>query len=442
MVGKNICFNAQMLLLFSPILLVLSGCGSDNDSKNDTFDNAFDVLSGDVERNTTPDVSATDIKKCVDGNTQFAMDLYGQLTAESDDNLFYSPYSISVALSMAYGGAEGNTQSEMQSTMHFDLAEPALYYAFNALDLELAGRGQNAAGMDGEPFQLHIVNDTWGQKDYEFLDDYLDLLSGYYGADLKILDFAGNTEGAREAINGYISEQTNDRINDLLPEGSIKPVTRMVLTNVIYFNAAWSSQFERESTSPELFTSFDGTERDVPTMHQTEVMQYMTGDGFEAVSLAYDGGEMSMMLVLPAKDTFGDFENNLSADLLQNIFDGLESTRVRLSLPSFELAGDSISLKTELEALGMEAPFSSDADFSGMTGNRELLIGNVIHKAFIKVNEDGTEAAAATAVIMDGNGAPLDEPDPIVVQFNRPFFFVIRDNPTNTVLFAGRLVTL
>lgn len=434
-------FKNTMIVVFSLMLTALGGCDSPDENANDDFGLPFEVVSGDVARNTTPDVSSTDIDKGVTDNTQFAMDLYGRLVSDIDesDNLFYSPYSISVALSMAYGGAEGETKKQMQSTLHFNLEEPKLYESFNALDLALTSRGKNAEGIDGTPFQLHIVNDTWGQKDGGFLENYLNLLSEYYGADLKTLDFAANPETSRAVINEYISEQTQNCINDLLPKGTISDMTRMVLTNAIYFNAAWANQFEEENTSPQPFTSLKGTEKSVPTMHQTEYMGHMAGDGFDAVSLGYDGGEMSMVFILPAAGEFSEFESQLSADLLQNVFDGLESKRVRLSLPSFEFETGML-LKKQLKALGMEEPFGESADFSGMTGDREFLISDVIHKAFVKVNENGTEAAAATAIVMDVTSA--DPEEPITMTIDRSFFFVIRDNLTGTILFAGRMVDM
>ena len=435
---KNNLKNALLagLFLFS---FGLGGCSSGDDSTGSEFDKAFDVQAGNVERNTSPDVSSANIDTCVAGNTQFAMDLYGRLAAESADNLFYSPYSISIALSMAYGGAEGETEAQMKSTLHFNLSEPGLYESFNALDLALACRGKGAEGTDGEPFELHMVNDTWGQKDYAFLDDYLNLLSGYYGADLKTLDFATDPDGAREVINAYVCGETNDRIDNLLPEESIKTLTRLVLTNAIYFNAAWATPFEEDSTESESFTSLDGSERPVPTMHQTEYMPYMAGDGFEAVSLNYDGGEISMVLILPAEGTFTEFENSLSVSLLDSVFDGLAENNVALSLPLFEY-DTHVSLKDQLIALGMEAPFDQSADFSGMDGTMGLYIDDVFHKAFVKVNENGTEAAAATAVVVAFKGGMSEST--IEMRFNRPFFFVIRDNLTSTILFAGRVVTL
>ncbi|MBN2716611.1 MAG: serpin family protein [Deltaproteobacteria bacterium] len=438
---KSFIHNALLAAVAILLISLLSGCAADEQPTADTG-HFFEVVSGDMSRDLNPDTPEADLDACVMGNTQFAVDLYGQLAlaaAASNDNLFYSPYSISVAISMVYGGARNETQNQIQSTLHFDLATPALFQAFNSLDLALSSRGQNASGMDGTPFQLHIVNDTWGQKDFGFLPEYLNLLSGYYGADLKVLDFVADPETARANINEYIYEQTSDRISDLLPAGSISPLTRLVLTNAIHFNAAWANPFETDLTTDQPFTAIDGTENNVAMMQQTEWMPYLAGDGFDAVALSYDGGEMSMVFIVPDEGTFADFENELSATLIQSIFDNLEGESVKLSLPSFEYDAG-VSLKEHLIALGMVSPFDETADFSGIDGATDLLIGGVYHKAFVKVNENGTEAAAATAVVVDFKSGIADATAEVTL--NRPFIFLIRDNATDTVLFAGRIVKL
>ena len=435
---RGILTRIMMAMAIDLSLMALCGCniGGSDDSSN------FTTQEGSVAHNTNPNVADTDLTTCVDGNTRFAIDMYGQLASESDNNLFFSPFSISLALSMAYGGARGITKDEMKTTMHFDTPEPGLYESFNALDLKISSPGASEVGTGRTPFELHLVNDIFGQIDLVFLDEYLNLLSEYYGANVKTLDFKNDPEGARSVINNYISDETRERIYDLVPEGVINADTRIVLTNAVYFNAGWATPFEESNTFSQPFTSLDGAQSNVPTMHQIEMMGHMTGDGFDAVSLAYNGGQVSMVLMLPEAGAFTEFENGLSAAFLQTVFDGLEEKDVDLSLPSFEF-DYGLSLTENLMALGMEAPFDMNtADFSGMNGVGELYIKDVVHKAFVKVDEEGTEAAAATAVILDTLSGEFGMEAPVVVRFDRPFFFVIRDNLTNTILFAGRIVKL
>ncbi|MBN2531082.1 MAG: serpin family protein [Deltaproteobacteria bacterium] len=416
-------------------MLMLAGCSSSDGAPREKFE----VLESVLPRITAPDVAASDVDQCVSGNNGFAMDLYGQLATQTDGNLFYSPYSISVALSMVYGGARGNTATQMKSALHFDLSKPLLFETFNALDLALTSRGANAQGKDGKPFELHIVNDTWGQTGYGFLDDYLNLLSQFYGANLKTLNFDSAPKEARSAINSYIANETAKRITELLPNGSISSLTRLVLTNAIYFNAAWAVEFDTAQTRPMPFTSLDGGNNDVPMMHQTESMGYMAGEKFDAVGLNYDGNEISMVLVLPDENAFNTVESSLTAEMIHSIFTKLVETTVHLSLPSFTSKTD-FSLKDTLIALGVTDAFSDSADFSGIDGSRTLMIYNVYHSTFVEVDESGTEAAAATAVVMNDRGA-VDE-DAVEMNFNRPFIYFIRDNQTNTILFAGRVTKL
>ena len=396
---------------------------------------AGEVIQSEKPRVTSPDVSGADLATLVEGNSAFAFNLY-QALREGDGNLFYSPYSISLALAMTYAGAQGETAQQMADTLQFVLPQNRLHPAFNDLDLELARRGEGAEGKDGEGFRLNIVNAIWGQKDYEFLSDFLDLLAENYGAGLRVLDFASAPEESRITINNWVSDQTEGRIEDLIPQGLIDALTRLVLTNAIYFNAAWQYPFEEDMTEDGPFYLLDGGEVTVPMMRQTELLGYAEGDGYQAVELPYDGGELSMIILLPQAGQFETFEGSLDAQQVDEIIGRLEHRQVTLAMPRFEFES-SFGLREALVAMGMPVAFSGDADFSGMTGNRDLFIAEVIHKAFVSVDEAGTEAAAATAVVMP-TSMPPDEI--IEVTVNRPFVFLIHDIETGAILFIGRVV--
>jgi len=396
---------------------------------------AGEVLKSDKERITSPDVSTSEQALLVEGNSAFAFELYQALKGE-EDNLFYSPYSISLALAMTYAGARGETAQQMADTLQFLLEQERLHPAFNWLDAELAKRGEGAAGKDGEGFRLNIVNAIWGQKDYEFLSSFLDVLAENYGAGLRILDFITETERSRVTINDWVSDQTEGRIEDLIPQGAINELTRLVLTNAIYFNAAWECPFDEDMTADGLFYLLDGGQVTVPMMKQMESFGYTEGEGYQAVELPYDGGELSMVILLPEAGKFEAFEETLNAQQVDAIISDLQYTEVTLTMPQFEFDSE-FSLKDTLAEMGMPIAFSGGADFSGMTGNPELFISDVVHKAFVAVDEAGTEAAAATAVIMELTAVP--EP-PVEVTIDRPFIFLIRDIETGAILFVGRVL--
>jgi serpin B len=396
---------------------------------------AGEVLQSDKERITSPDVSTSEQALLVEGNSAFAFELYKAIK-EEEGNLFYSPYSISLALAMTYAGARGETAEQMADTLNFLLEQDRLHPAFNWLDAELAKRGEGAEGKDGEGFRLNIVNAIWGQKDYEFLTDFLDVLAENYGAGLRILDFINETEQSRIAINKWVSDQTEGRIEDLIPQGEIDALTRLVLTNAIYFNAAWAYPFNGKMTADGPFYLLDGGQVTVPMMKQTESFGYTEGEGYQAVELPYDGGELSMVILLPEAGKFEAFEEGLQAQQVSDIISGLQPTEVALTMPKFEFDSE-FSLKDTLAGMGMPIAFTENADFSGMTGKRELSISDVMHKAFVAVDEAGTEAAAATAVDMTLTAVP--EPS-VEVTIDHPFIFLIRDIETGAILFVGRVL--
>ncbi|MDY6952740.1 MAG: serpin family protein, partial [Thermodesulfobacteriota bacterium] len=277
----------------------------------------------------------------------------------------------------------------------------------------------------------------WGQTGYSFLEAFLDTLAENYGAGLRLLDFASDPEACRLTINDWVADRTEDKILDLLPVNSIDPLTRLVLTNAIYFNAAWNFPFDVAATEPGFFNLLDGGEVSADMMSQEEYFGYMKGWDYEAVELPYDGRELSMVIFLPVEGRFRAFEKALTADKANSIVAQMTYENVRLTMPRFSFSFG-LKLTQTLAAMGMSDAFNpGEADFSGMDGTFNLFISDVIHKAFIGVDEAGTEAAAATAVIMKLTAMPQE---PIEVSLDRPFIFMIRDIPTQTVLFMGRVV--
>lgn len=391
-----------------------------------------------LERDLLPDSSATDVSDLVSGNSALAFSLLQKLI-EPDANLFFSPYSISSALAMVYAGARGETEIQIAEALNFTLDQQTFHPAFNSLDLELNGRSNISPPYEGEGFRLNVVNAVWGQRGHSFSAAYLDTLAVNYGAGLRLLDFIADPDGSRATINDWVSDQTEDRINNLLPSGSISEDTRAVLTNAIYFNAPWLHPFEENETYSGPFTPLSGAPIFVSMMHQQEMLPYARVGDVQVVELLYNGAQLSMLLVVPDSGMFPTSEEALDLVGYEEIVGSMSLRQVDLRMPKFSFSYD-VSLTEPLEALGMEDAFLPNiADFSGIDGSRDLFISDVLHKAFVSVDEAGTEAAAATAVIVAATGIPGP---PVMVTIDRPFLFVIRDIPTGSILFVGRVVRL
>lgn len=399
-------------------------------------------VGSDVRRIESPDATAADIAQVVADDSAFAFDFYHALlkpvAGESQPaNLVYSPYSISVALAMTYAGARGETAEQMAKAMHFTLPPERLHPAVNALDLQFAAAP--ADKKDDAAFRLYIVNRLWGQEGYPFLAEFLDLNAKQYGAGLITLDFTHQPEEARRVINTWVSEQTQTRIQELLPPRSIVPLTRLVLTNAVYFKAQWATPFDKRETKNGPFHLIDGAEVPVAMMRQETTYRYGAEDGVQAVELPYSHvNRMAMLLIVPDAGHFADFESHWSTAALNGIVAGLRPRYVSLQMPKFTITmPQALKLKSILSDLGMPLAFTDAADFSGMTGKHDLFIDNVYHKAFMLVDESGTEAAAATAVVMKTKGAPLSSAR---LTIDRPFMLVIRDTRNGAVLFMGRVL--
>ena len=420
------------LILVVTLLTTLACTAGPPDSQQPRAQIAY--AQSNAPRITTPSVSAEDQAQLTAGNQAFALDLYRYLADRADGNLFLSPHSISVALAMTYAGARGTTETEMAQTLHFTLPGDRLHAAFNQLDLALSRRGEGAEGKDDEGFRLHVVNALWGQQEHPFQDAYLDALARNYGAGIRLVDFVNDAEAARIAINDWVGEQTEGRIEDLIPQGALDALTRLVLTNAIYLNAAWAEPFIKEATRDGDFFLLDGATVQVPLMRQVAAFRYAAGAGYQAIELPYDGGELSMVILLPDTGQFKAFEQSLDQPLLVSILNSLSYQQIDLTMPRFEIAAK-FGLTDALSALGMPQAFTEEADFSGIDGTQELLISDVIHQTFISVDEAGTEAAAATAVVVGITSSPAE---PQQVRVDRPFIFLIRDIETGALLFAGR----
>lgn len=385
-------------------------------------------------RETNPSIIESDVANLVDGNNAFAMDIYNSLRTENG-NLILSPYSISLALAMTYAGARSETETQMALVLHF-MPQDQLHPAFNVLDLALEKSPINLE-KDQEPMKLNIANAIWSEQTYSFQQDFLDLIALNYGAGIHLADFINQAEPARKAINNWVSDETNSKIKDLLPQDSVGPDTRMVLVNAIYFKADWLRPFEANSTYDAPFNLLDSTQVNAKIMHTDGDIPYIQGNGYQAVELAYADKTAAMDIIVPDSDNFETFESSFNQGILNEILNDMQPTSVALGLPKFQFTKD-FNVSNALKELGMNNAFDRNlADFSGMAVKKDLYIGSVIHKAFVAVDEEGTEAAAATAVIMEGAAARMND---VSLQIDRPFIFVIRDTVHGQILFIGRVL--
>jgi serpin B len=415
----------QISVISAVLSLILSACAPSASAS---------IAQSNLQRVTSPDAPPDQIQALVENNNTFAFDLYQSLQAQ-DGNLIYSPYSISLALAMTYAGARGETESQMMQTLHF-LLQDGLHPAFNALDLQLAERGK-AASDEETPLQLNIANAVWAEQTYPFLQSFLDTIALNYGAGIRLADFINQYEAVRKEINDWVSDQTEGKIQDLITEGVLDQDTRVALVNAIYFKADWLSPFEAESTRDAPFHLLDGSEVTVPMMYNDTFIPYTTGDGWQAIELAYQGENAAMDIIIPDEGRFEEIESSLDYESVSAILNSLQPASVSLGLPKFKYESE-FGLADQLKALGMTDAFDPDlANFTGMSERDDLYISAVVHKAFVAVDEKGTEAAAATAVIIDVTSAQISE---LTLTVDRPFIFLIRDIPTGQILFIGRVL--
>jgi serpin B len=407
-----------------------------------------------------PATPAASVPDLVAGNTAFALALYAALRQNADlvpavGNLLFSPYSVSQALAMTYAGARGETARQMAEVLGFALPQPALHAAFHALTADLVARG--TAEQDPEDYAtaraLQIANGLWGEQSYPFDPAYTAQVEQYYGTSLQETDFIEAPAAARQEINAWVAGQTEERIQDIVPEGAITDLTRLVLANAIYFYGSWAYAFAPGTTADDDFFLLDGTTVTAPFMVQQEFLSYARGDDVQVIEFPYGSGGFgpdsdsgfTFTVILPDEGEFESFEQGLDAATFSAATGHVLPTDVLVYLPKFEFAFGA-GLVPTLQSLGMTDAFDPRrADFTGMTEpgappeTDPLFIGDVLHKAFISVDENGTEAAAATIVEMAAGAAPPEE-EPLEVRIDRPFLFAIRDTQTGTLLFLGRVV--
>ena len=392
---------------------------------------------------TSPRADFDDIEDHAEDMNEFAVELYRQLASE-DGNLVFSPYGIYQAFMMVYAGADGETRAQIADVLDFgddvddfDDSIEDVHDNMNALNILLT-TPPAVLEDDAQPLEINIANALWLQDNFEVKQDFLDLLSANYNAGLKLVDFS-DAEAARQAINLWVAAQTNDKIRDLIPEGVLNELTRLVITNAVYFKGAWQNQFNPDNTSSQSFNLLDGTVADVEMMHHSFTGAALITDDFQAVKLPYEGGNFALAAIMPTGD-FSRFESELVGDDdIEDILDEFQGLfgEVTLAMPKFQ-AESSFNLSEKLRDLGMVRAFDPQAaEFTRITDETELYITDVLHKAFIDVNEEGTEAAAATAVIVGTTSMPADAWE---ITLDRPFIYVIYETTTNAIVFMGRVV--
>ncbi|MDD4955162.1 MAG: serpin family protein [Candidatus Omnitrophica bacterium] len=366
------------------------------------------------------------------GNNAFGIDLYKKLSTE-EGNLFFSPESISMALAMTYAGARGNTEAEMAKALHFTLNQKELHPAFFELAMDLEAEPQK----DG--YQLITANALWGQSGYKFEYDFIETTKRYYDAGFKEVDFIkdGNRENTRKEINSWVEKKTNSKIKDLIKPTDLTYLTRLVLTNAIYFKGKWQFPFDAKNTKDGDFVLLNGEKIKAPMMHQKKNFNYAENDVFQALEMPYAGDKLSMAVLLPRKnDGLKELEASLTSENLTNWLSKLSSEEVRVSIPKFKMSSG-FELSEALKSLGMIDAFGKNADFSGITSDPAgLVISKVIHKAYVDVYEEGTEAAAATAVVM---AKQLVMEKQNIFNADHPFIFIVRDATSGNILFMGRV---
>ncbi len=420
--------SVEILSAMLVLSVLLSACGTPRPSAS--------LAQSSLKRVEDPAVPQSDISTLVQGDNAFALDLFHSLSSENG-NLAFSPYSLSVALAMPYAGARGQTETQMAQALHYTLPQDRLHPAFNRLDQDLAKEGQ-AASESAQPMQLKIANAVWAEQTFSFLQSYLDLIAQNYGAGIRLSDIVHNPDGVRQAINDWVSQQTNNKIKDLIPSGAMDAATRMVLVNAIYFKADWSNEFDPANTKDAPFNLLDGTQVTSKQMadHFSGV-PYASGDGWQAVELPYVGDTAAMDILVPDAGRFQDFESSLDVQKLDAMIGSMQPVGLELAMPKFSFRS-TFDMGSPLSSLGMSDAFNADrADFSGMTGKRDLYITKVVHQAYIAVDEKGTEAAAATGVVMGLTAIQMPDKQ---LTIDRPFIFVIRDVQSGQILFLGRVL--
>ncbi|MBD3260014.1 serpin family protein [Candidatus Woesearchaeota archaeon] len=400
-------------LALALLSVVLIGCGEEQE-----------IVVPVDDSGATPEKVAS----VVEANNQFAFDLYNRYKTKSG-NVFYSPYSISTALAMTYEGAAGQTAEEMQDVFHFpeeEIRRPGYASIYNEINKK------------DKEYKLSTANALWSQEAFGFLPDFMGTVEQYFGGRATNLDFVTNPEGSRKIINDWVEENTMGKIKDLIPRGVITDMTRLVLTNAVYFKGTWVKQFDKKDTKDEDFYVDETTTVKAPMMRLTgeeAEFNYAETDNLQVLELPYEGEDLSMLILLPKED-LASIDESLTLEQIDVLRQSMYEQRVDIYMPKFKF-DTKYMMATDLSQMGMPTAFSRDADFSGMTGDTSLFISAVIHQAFVEVNEEGTEAAAATAVVISLKSAMPAQPK--VFRADHPFIFMIQQKDTGNILFMGRM---
>jgi serpin B len=437
-------------------LVTLAACGGSGSgtSASNPVDSTSIARAQSQTRDPASSIPASALNGAVAANNAFAADLYARIRAGvTDANLITSPLSASVALTMAYAGAKGATASEMATALHFDPAAGSIFDGQNALTAALSGRAAAAlaqAQSDAKnnemappadlDFQLSVVNSVWGQKTWPWEPAFLDLMAKSYGTGIYLEDFAGQPDPARQAINAWVSTQTANKINDLLPVGSIDGSTRMVLVNAIHLKLPWATPFVAGTTKPVAFARADGTSVADAVMNETLPLPYIDDGAAQIVALPLAGGELAAVFALPHGD-LATYEATLGGSGAAALAVPATTTQVQVELPQVTFTSPAVSLATALQAMGMQKAFDRDrADFTGLCSaspdGGKLFVSDVLQKAMLSIQETGVEAAAATAVNFAEDAIAEQMTD---VNLDRPFLVSIVDKTTGAVLFLGEI---
>jgi serpin B len=414
-----------LLSIFMALLLVTvvvtAGCiNNDDNDEDDKIPPTYDVID-------------EGMNEYVNSCNEFSFDMYKQLV-NSNENVFFSPYSISTALGMAYEGARGKTATEMASVLDFPEDDQTRR--------DMVKAAQSLLNKETTSYELSAANAYWLKHGKNLENEYRNVIESYYMAHGEELDFAGDAAGSVETINTWVEEQTNDRIKDLLSVSDIKPLTYLILTNAIYFKSDWKYQFDPEATEEMSFYKSGGEEELRNFMHMSDEdkkLNYADNSDAQLLQLPYKDEELSMFILLPKKNDISSVEAKLNHEYLSNLKDEISANWVDVYLPKFKFE-QKYKLASTLSSMGMPTAFGMGADFSGITTDTELYIDKVIHQSFVEVNEEGTEAAAATAVVMEEKGGSgPEEPRPILFRADHPFIFLIEHKDTGQILFMGKV---
>ncbi|WP_224367610.1 serpin family protein [Hyalangium versicolor] len=413
-------------------VLMLAGCSSSSEEDALPPLPPGELVASSKERVQDPNVPAEDFAALVSGNTDFGVSLYQQI-AKPGDNLFFSPFSVTQAFALLYPGARGTTETQMAQALHFSLPQDRLHPALNALDQKLRAQVATSPGEPGKAPSFRLVNAAWGQQGLQFEPAFLDVLAVNYGTGLRTVDFVNESASIRKGINDWVADQTANRIQNLLSEKAVTPNTRLLLANALYFKGSWSSPFNKDFTRSGDFHALEGGTQSVQMMRGEGNFGFLQGEGFDAISLPYVGNAFRMLVIVPEETRFAEIESRLSAQFLDGVRAGLQQRYFNLGFPRFEVKKE-FPLEEAMQALGMVEAFTDKANLSGLTSQAALMITAAQHQAFVAVNEEGTEAAAATAI----STGPASIPDSYTV--DRPFIVLIENTETKSVLFLGRIL--